>query len=206
MGFPFLGELLSRLETQVSELIRAPEQNPRQQLRQMAYQLKVLVELKHLVRPENSQLLKELQGEPARPTNLSRDKEIREVLSRQRIMYADDDLPIRILMQNVFSQLDVGEFKLFENGERLLSQISRFKPTLIITDWMMSPVSGLDILEYVRSGRGGVDPETPVVFLSQQKEASQVQKAIRAGVDHFLIKPFSVRAVENSIYKIGLRH
>ena len=200
MGFPFIGDTFASIEAQLSEAIETRTNLTRSNAVNIALQLQSVARLIVQVRPENSKLLRDISDELVSPkTGKSADKFQVEFFAGQRIAFADDDVAIRSLVQNILSSLGLKEFGVFPDGESLLAALPRLRPNLIITDWLMEPGDGMDVLKAVRSGEAGVDETTSVMFLTSLKTLDKVNEAIQGGVDDFLVKPFTVNMVKKCI-------
>ena len=151
-----------------------------------------------------------LQEAEARPVpavtgRKSTDEQLGEVARKQRILFADDDVSIRMLMREILISLGVPQVQVVASGAELLETAPLFDPTIIITDWLMKPVDGLEFLRSVRQGKAGIAKDTAVIFLTSQKSVEKVQTVIGEGVDHFLVKPFTHNLVARSVYQVATR-
>jgi DNA-binding NarL/FixJ family response regulator len=63
----------------------------------------------------------------------------------------------------------------------------------------MAPVDGLQFLKDVRGGRGGSDPQVPIIFLSSASDRNTVQAAIMHDVDGYMVKPVSAEDLKSKI-------
>ena len=70
---------------------------------------------------------------------------------------------------------------------------------LIIVDWNMEPLDGLDFLRLVRTSKDSHNPFVPIIMLSGFTEFSRVEEARDAGIKEFLAKPCSVELLGNRI-------
>lgn len=108
-------------------------------------------------------------------------------------------------MRDILNTIGISAVDTASSGDELSSKIRRFEPSVIITDWYMEPLNGLEFLKRLRAGDYKVARDLPVVFLSSQQTVAHVQTAINEGVDHFLVKPFTISMVERAIYQIVTR-
>ncbi len=200
MGFPFIGDTFASIEAQLSEAIDTQTNLTRPNAVNIALQLQSVARLIAQVRPENSKLLRDISEEFGAPSaGKSADKLQAEFFATQRIAFADDDVAIRSLMQNILSSLGLKQFGVYADGASLLAALPRLRPNLIISDWLMEPGDGMDVLKAVRSGDAGIDASTSVMFLTSLKTLDKVNEAIQGGVDDFLVKPFTVNMVKKCI-------
>ena len=121
--------------------------------------------------------------------------------SEERILIADDDASIRALVRRILLDNGTGEVLLAASGSEALHLAALHKPSLIVSDWNMSPVSGIELLQTIREARADIAPDTPIVFLTRENQSSELRTAVHLGVDHFVLKPFAadglIRAVRS---------
>jgi len=72
-------------------------------------------------------------------------------------------------------------------GAQALAETGRLQPDLVLLDIHLPDVNGLDLMQRLR----GVAPELDVLVISAAREVETVRKALRGGIVHYLIKPFS---------------
>ena len=116
----------------------------------------------------------------------------------QTILLVEDDKDMRTLLSE---QLRTAGFlcKVASNGEEALELVRRpgFRPTLILTDWMLPGISGLD---FVRRMRGeGLYPDVPIFFVSARSDELSRHEALAAGAVGYLAKPFAFEDLHSQI-------
>jgi two-component system phosphate regulon response regulator PhoB len=104
------------------------------------------------------------------------------------ILLADDEKPLRIL---VHTTLDGPEFRIIEasDGQEALDLTRRERPDLLVLDWMMPVLTGIEVARRLRQ-----DPATagiPIIMLTAKGQEADRQAASAAGVSTYLVKPFS---------------
>lgn len=205
MGYPFLGQSMMELESEVSAHTSFRQSFDAQSYRRVVQRMESIAKLVAYVRPENSHMLRkpERHKQAVEAHSERSAKGRRPDLSGKRVLFADDDLAIRMLMREILNSLGLKRFKILADGTTLLSEAKFFEPDLIITDWAMYPISGLDILRAVRSGRAGIPEETRVIFLTSENTSDKVQFALKQGLDYLLLKPFSIDGVSRAIHKVS---
>jgi len=70
-------------------------------------------------------------------------------------VFSDDDLTIRMLRREILTNLGVRSVETSVTGQEALQILERFNATIVITDWRMKPVIGMDILSRIRGGNHG---------------------------------------------------
>jgi two-component system chemotaxis response regulator CheY len=87
-----------------------------------------------------------------------------------------------------------------ENGEEALARCKTKMPSLILLDWNMPVMGGLDFVKALN----GIDGARPkVVFCTTNNDALDIHKAIEAGANEFVIKPFDERTLKAKLERIG---
>ena len=104
-----------------------------------------------------------------------------------RVMIVDDSKTMRNIQRNVLTQLGYTELEEACDGQDALSKAGAFKPELILLDWNMPNMDGLTFLKTYR-GQGN---DTPIIMVTTESEKTRVVEAIKAGVNNYLVKPFT---------------
>jgi CheY-like chemotaxis protein len=88
-----------------------------------------------------------------------------------------------------------------ENGEEALARCKRAMPDLVLTDWNMPEMDGI---EFVQKLRAIPTPKEPVVvFCTSNGEARDIHEGIAAGADDYIVKPFDEAALRAKLEKLG---
>ncbi|HYD00092.1 MAG TPA: response regulator [Phycisphaerales bacterium] len=104
-----------------------------------------------------------------------------------RVLLIDDSKTMRGIQRSVVAQFNPTDIEEAADGQDGLSKAIAFQPDLILVDSNMPRMDGL---AFVRSFRQ-TDKHTPVIMVASESEKSRVVEAIRAGVNNYLIKPFT---------------
>lgn len=119
-----------------------------------------------------------------------------------RILVIEDEAFMRRLILRVLYELGVTHTFEAENGSEGLTQIKTLsgKLDLIICDLEMPVISGLKFIEGLRKGiacKNSVD--LPVIILTGHSDEENIQKAVKLGIQGFLVKPISSAALQKRI-------
>lgn len=204
MGYRYIGAVFLKLEPELDMIRHFDAREATEQLRVIEKRLSRLHEMAHYVEPENSILLRR-DAEDDGSSIADDDLQLDWVLTDQRIMVADDDVSVRSLLHSTLKEAGVGDVKLTVSGKELLLNARSFAPTMIIADWMMSPVNGLELLQTIRGGNTSMDYDIPIIFISAMNQNKGIYKVIRNGADYFLLKPFSQNALVKCVTQIASR-
>lgn len=106
----------------------------------------------------------------------------------KRVLVADDEQSIRVLIE---AALEGPDFTVLhaENGTDALRLAASAHPDIVVLDWMMPGLNGLEVLRALR--RDPATRDVPVLLLSAMCQERHRQEAAAAGADAYLFKPFS---------------
>ncbi len=129
--------------------------------------------------------------------------------SDTRILVVDDMASIRELVRNHLKAM--GFKTIFEavDGQEALKVLIQNNNTpnsiqLVISDWNMPRMKGLDLLKQVRATADWT--ELPFVLLTSENERDQVTEAILSGVSQYVVKPFSAKVFEEKLKSVWQKH
>ena len=202
MGFRTVGTLMMQIEKLLMHVAQSAPAERTQAIIGIEQILTALVRQMHLVTPANSLLLRNEGGGTSGDASILENQKI---LHQQFILFVDDDPSLRYMIQDILQSVDVGRASSVANGKEALEFMARNSPTLIISDWRMQPIDGLELLQRVRSGQTSAKFDLPFIFLTAQKEVGNVRRVIRGGADHFLIKPFTRDVLIRALIKVVTR-
>ncbi len=119
-----------------------------------------------------------------------------------RILVIDDMSSIRDLVKNTLKAMGYDKITLAEDGQQGLDILLRLRDTpesieLVISDWNMPVLKGLDLLKTVRADKRWRD--LPFVLLTSESEREQVTEAVLAGVSQYIVKPFTLKIFEEKL-------
>ncbi|MGN1056373.1 MAG: response regulator transcription factor [Comamonas sp.] len=106
-----------------------------------------------------------------------------------RIAVLDDD-PIFLRLVEATIQKMGHSSILFEKGEELLRAMRRESFDLLIVDWNLPGLSGIEVVRALREAGGS---QLPILFASQRQEEADIVAAFSAGADDFMTKPLRVQ-------------
>lgn len=107
-----------------------------------------------------------------------------------RILVADDSPLDRRLAEYALASHPYAVL-MAKNGAEALELFNRYKPSLVITDWMMPDLSGPELCEKIRAA--GPQIFTYIIFLTSMSDTESVVKGLAAGADDYLTKPFQAQ-------------
>jgi two-component system, sensor histidine kinase and response regulator len=117
-----------------------------------------------------------------------------------RVLVVDDLSVMRLLVRNNLRSMGIENVVLAANGREALEMLQKWRFDIVVTDWNMPLMDGLELLKHIRASK--TYRQVPVVLITAEGERSQVRHAIEAGVSEFLIKPFSFGAFQSKIQRV----
>ncbi|OFW98381.1 MAG: two-component system response regulator [Alphaproteobacteria bacterium RIFCSPHIGHO2_12_FULL_45_9] len=88
------------------------------------------------------------------------------------------------------------------DGQLAYEFCSKKMPEAILLDWNMPVMSGIEFLEKLRAMPSGNDPK--VVFCTTENDMNHIQRAITAGANEYIMKPFDTEIIKSKFIQIGL--
>lgn len=111
------------------------------------------------------------------------------------VLIVEDNFNFRFLLRNVLQAMGVGRIEEAHDGEAAFRLLSTIDCDLIITDWKMQPVDGIEFTKMLRTREDSPNRFIPVIMITGYSEADRVLEARDAGVNEFLAKPISAKAL-----------
>lgn len=117
-----------------------------------------------------------------------------------RILIVDDSSTMRRIIGNVVQQLGIGKgnFDEAEDGLVAWDLLQKNKYDIILTDWNMPNMSGLELVKKIRSNDSS-HKDTPTVMITTEGGKSEVITALKAGVNNYIVKPFNAQTLKEKL-------
>lgn len=119
-----------------------------------------------------------------------------------RVLVIDDSYFARKLVRNLLANIGVKNVHEAADGIAGLEAIRTTSPDLIILDWEMPLLNGLELARIVRSPGVFPTPDIPIIMLTAHGERWRVVEAVRFGVNEFMVKPVSAQGLLDRILSI----
>src|SRR5271169_5097089 len=129
-----------------------------------------------------------------------------EVLIQQlRVLVVEDNPFMRNLVRTMLG--NIGVKKIFEASDGIagLELIRSVTPDVMVLDWEMPLLNGPELVRIVRSPGVFPLPDIPIIMLTAHSNAARIAEAVKLGVNEFLCKPMSAKALNERLTSIVLK-
>jgi two-component system chemotaxis response regulator CheY len=117
-----------------------------------------------------------------------------------RILIVDDFSTMRRIIKNLLRELGFNNTIEADDGQTALPKLRTGGIDFLITDWNMPGMSGIDLLRTIRADNNL--KSLPVLMVTAEAKREQIVEAAQAGVNGYVIKPFTAATLEEKINKI----
>lgn len=117
-----------------------------------------------------------------------------------RVLVVDDFATMRRIVKGVLKQLGFSDIIEAEDGSLALDLLQKEKVGLIVSDWNMPNMTGLDLLKAVRGDDSmkGI----PFIMVTAEGQKENVVEAVKAGVSNYIVKPFTPETFNEKLQKV----
>jgi two-component system chemotaxis response regulator CheY len=124
---------------------------------------------------------------------------------KTRILVVDDMMTMRKLVSKVCREIGFTDISEAADGAKAWEAIQAATPPfgLVISDWNMPNVTGLDLLKKVRSD--GRFSKIPFMMVTAEAETDQIVEAVKAGVNNYVVKPFTAETFTEKLETVHKR-
>ena len=117
-----------------------------------------------------------------------------------KVLVVDDFATMRKIVRNILKQIGFTNIVEADDGANAMSMIKDDKIDFVVTDWNMPNMTGLELLKNIRSTEKAKD--LPVLMVTAEGLSENVVDAVKAGVDNYIVKPFTAETVQAKIEQI----
>jgi two-component system chemotaxis response regulator CheY len=123
-------------------------------------------------------------------------------MDNKKILFVEDSPTISRIIHDLLSKIGYKKIVHAENGIDALKKIKNNDFDLIITDWNMPGMDGIELVSNLRSS--DAYKSIPIIMASTNKTESDIKKAFDSGINDYIIKPFSnQKLAEKILYQIN---
>ncbi len=114
-----------------------------------------------------------------------------------QVLIVDDYKTMLRIVDNLLRQLGFTNIDQATDGSMALDMFSKKNYGLVISDWNMEPMSGLEFLKALRAGDN--NKACPFIMVTAESKTENVILAKQAGVNNYIVKPFNAETLKNKI-------
>lgn len=118
------------------------------------------------------------------------------------ILVVDDNKHMHSVVKAILNSMRIKNVRFSDNAADAFMEMRQWHPDIIITDWAMQPLDGLDFVRLVRKGADSPNPYVPIILLTGHTEMCRVIEARDTGVNEILAKPISIKSLYTRIASI----
>lgn len=115
------------------------------------------------------------------------------------VLIVDDFSTMRKIIKNVLKQIGIESVVEAENGKVALELLKKEQIDLIISDWIMPEMTGIDFLKACKSEES--TKKIPFIMVTAEAQKGNIMEAIKSGVDNYIVKPFTPEKLQSAIEK-----
>lgn len=119
---------------------------------------------------------------------------------QMKILVVDDFATMRRIIKNILKQIGFSNVDEADDGSSALTKLQGQKFDLVITDWNMPNMSGLELIKAIRAS--DQFKSTPILMVTAEALKENIIEAVKSGVNNYIVKPFTAEVMREKIEKI----
>ena len=116
------------------------------------------------------------------------------------VLIVDDYKTMLRIIRNLLKQIDFENVEEASDGNEAFAKLQEGNFGLVISDWNMEPMTGLELLQKVRADTKL--KATPFIMVTAESKTENVVAAKQAGVSNYIVKPFNAETLKGKIEKV----
>ncbi len=117
------------------------------------------------------------------------------VFRKLKILIVEDNLDIQQIIYDIIKKLGFGRADVAKDGKSAYEAFKRDKHDIILTDWEMEPVNGIELIEKIRRGPDSPNRFVPIIMITGYAAPKRVTVARDMGMTEFVVKPFTAEHI-----------
>ena len=122
--------------------------------------------------------------------------------TRIRFLVVDDNTYMRRILRALLHGFGAREVLEAEDGAMGIEIFMAQQPDVVLLDWEMPILDGLEITKMIRQPETSANPHTPIIMVSGHTEKRRIAEARDAGITEFLAKPVSSKALYDRVFSV----
>ena len=119
-----------------------------------------------------------------------------------RFLVIDDNAHMRRILRALLRGFGARDVYEAEDGAVGLEAFTHYMPDIVLTDWTMPIIDGLELAQMIRQPGANANPYVPIIMLTGHSGKKRVISARDAGITEFLAKPISAKALYQRIFNV----
>ncbi len=116
------------------------------------------------------------------------------------VLVVDDAATMRRIVRGLLRELGLKNIREAEDGAIALESLKTHKMDLVVSDWSMPNMNGLELLQEMKADDGL--KHIPVLMVTAESKKENIMQAVQAGVSNYIVKPFNSQTLEEKLHKI----
>ncbi len=117
------------------------------------------------------------------------------------VLIVDDYNTMLRIIKNLLKQLGFSNIDEATDGSMALEKVKAKQYGLIISDWNMEPMTGIELLKHIRTS-GASYKDTPFIMVTAESKTENVVAAKQAGVNNYIVKPFNAETLKSKMTSV----
>ena len=117
-----------------------------------------------------------------------------------KVLIVDDFATMRRILRNILKQVGFTKISESDDGKNALKELKKEKFDLVLCDWNMPEMSGLELLKAVRADTDLKD--VPFVMVTAEAQKDNIIEAVKSGVSNYVVKPFTAETISEKLAKV----
>lgn len=118
-------------------------------------------------------------------------------IQSKTVLIVDDMRMTRMKLRKICTDLGIKNINEAVDGAQALEMLAQTKPDLILSDWNMPNISGIELIQKIRDNPAF--STIPVIFITAEAEKNSIIKSLQFGVADYILKPFNDENVKSKI-------
>jgi len=117
-----------------------------------------------------------------------------------KVLIVDDFATMRRILKNIMKQIGFSDITEADNGKNALKVLKSQAIDLVLCDWNMPEMPGIEVLNTVRAD--DKLKATPFIMVTAEAQKENILEAVKSGVSSYIVKPFTADTVEEKLQKV----
>jgi CheY-like chemotaxis protein len=118
------------------------------------------------------------------------------------VLVVEDNDPMMSIVVAMLDRFGFGTILTAKDGDEAFSVFQRNRPDLVITDWHMEGVDGVEFIQWIRRNKTSIHRRVPIILMKGYSDHYRIENARDSGVTEILAKPFSAHDLARRIMHV----